>query len=116
MTRRTGCLTERTCLRKQKPDPSGEEVAAKELVRLAREPGLSLTGPGGLLKQHGQRQAESADVAHQMLVVGGKQGDPGMTGSRKMPVEARRCQQCPKPEHGLGDGQAAEGEAGDEPA
>ena len=34
----------------KKPDPSAEEVAAKELVRLAREQGLSLTGPDGLLK------------------------------------------------------------------
>lgn len=30
---------------KKKPDPSAEEVAAKALVRLAREQGLSLTGP-----------------------------------------------------------------------
>jgi len=36
---------------KKKPDPSAEETAAKELVRLAREQGLSLTGPDGLLKQ-----------------------------------------------------------------
>ena len=35
---------------KKKPDPSAEEVAAKELVRLAQEQGLSLTGPDGLLK------------------------------------------------------------------
>ena len=36
---------------KKKPEPSAEETAAKELVRLAREQGLSLTGPDGLLKQ-----------------------------------------------------------------
>jgi putative transposase len=36
---------------KTKPDPSAEEIAAKELVRLAKEQGLSLTGPDGLLKQ-----------------------------------------------------------------
>ena len=36
---------------KKKPDPSAEETAAKEPVRLASEQGLSLTGPDGLLKQ-----------------------------------------------------------------
>jgi hypothetical protein len=36
---------------KKKPEPSAEQVAAEELVRQAREPGLSLTGPDGLLKQ-----------------------------------------------------------------
>ena len=37
--------------KKNKPEPSAEETAAKELVRAAREQGLSLTGPDGLLKQ-----------------------------------------------------------------
>ena len=36
---------------KEKPEPTAEQVAAEELVRRAREQGLSLTGPGGLLKQ-----------------------------------------------------------------
>jgi len=36
---------------KKKPEPSAEQAAAEELVRRAREQGLSLTGPGGLLKQ-----------------------------------------------------------------
>ncbi len=30
---------------KRKPEPSAEELAALELVRLAKERGLSLTGP-----------------------------------------------------------------------
>ena len=30
---------------KKKPEPSAEEIAAKEWVRLAKEQGLSLTGP-----------------------------------------------------------------------
>ncbi len=34
---------------KKKPEPSAGEVAAKELVRLAKEQGLSPTGPDGLL-------------------------------------------------------------------
>src|ERR1700734_16960 len=36
---------------KKKPEPNAEQVAAEELVRQAREQGLSLTGPDGLLKQ-----------------------------------------------------------------
>jgi putative transposase len=35
----------------KKPEPTAEQVAAEELVRRAREQGLSLTGPDGLLKQ-----------------------------------------------------------------
>jgi len=35
----------------KKPEASAEQVAAEELVRRAREQGLSLTGPDGLLKQ-----------------------------------------------------------------
>jgi transposase-like protein len=45
---------------KKKPDPSAEEVAAKELVRLAQEQGLSLTGPDGLLKQFTKTVLETA--------------------------------------------------------
>ena len=36
---------------KVKAEPSAEERVAEELVRRAREQGLSLTGPDGLLKQ-----------------------------------------------------------------
>jgi putative transposase len=35
----------------KKAEPGAEAEAARELVRLARERGLSLTGPDGLLKQ-----------------------------------------------------------------
>ena len=45
---------------KRKPEPSAEETAAKELVRLAREQGLSLTGPEGLLKQFTKSVLETA--------------------------------------------------------
>ena len=45
---------------KKKPESSAEEVAAKELVRLAREQGLSLTGPDGLLKQFTKSVLETA--------------------------------------------------------
>src|ERR1700744_1976068 len=36
---------------KKKPEATAEQAAAEELVRRAREQGLSLTGPDGLLKQ-----------------------------------------------------------------
>jgi putative transposase len=45
---------------KRKPDPSAEEIAARELVRLAKEQGLSLTGPEGLLKQFTKNVLETA--------------------------------------------------------
>ncbi len=45
---------------KKKPEPSAEEIAAKELVRLAKEQGLSLTGPDGLLKQFTKNVLETA--------------------------------------------------------
>jgi hypothetical protein len=37
--------------RKDKPEPTAAERVAEELVARAREQGLSLTGPDGLLKQ-----------------------------------------------------------------
>jgi putative transposase len=45
---------------KKKPEPSAEEIAARELVRLAKERGLSLTGPDGLLKQFTKNVLETA--------------------------------------------------------
>jgi putative transposase len=45
---------------KKKPELSAEEIAAKELVRLAEEQGLSLTGPDGLLKQFTKTVLETA--------------------------------------------------------
>ena len=44
----------------KKPEPSAEQVAAEELVRQAREQGLSLTGPDGLLKQLTKVMIETA--------------------------------------------------------
>jgi len=46
--------------RKQKPEPTPEEQVAEELVRRAREQGLSLTGPDGLLKQLTKTMLETA--------------------------------------------------------
>jgi putative transposase len=46
--------------KKDKPEPTPEERAAEELVRHAREQGLSLTGPDGLLKQLTKMVLETA--------------------------------------------------------
>jgi hypothetical protein len=45
---------------KKKNVSSAEEIAAKELVRSAREQGLSLTGPDGLLKLFTKNVLETA--------------------------------------------------------
>jgi putative transposase len=45
---------------KKRPEPSAEEAAARELVRMAKEQGLSLTGPDGLLKQITKSVLETA--------------------------------------------------------
>ena len=45
---------------KKKPEASAEQMAAEELVRQAREQGLSLTGPDGLLKQLTKVMIETA--------------------------------------------------------
>jgi putative transposase len=46
--------------KKKRPEPTAEEVAAQELVRQAREQGLSLTGPDGLLRQLTKTVLETA--------------------------------------------------------
>ena len=48
------------CAKKKKPRASAEEIAARELVRQAKEQGLSLTGPDGLLKQFTKTVLETA--------------------------------------------------------
>jgi putative transposase len=46
--------------RKEKPEPTAEQRVAEELVARAREQGLSLTGPDGLLKQLTKTVLETA--------------------------------------------------------
>jgi putative transposase len=46
--------------KKTKAEPSAQEQVAEELVRRAREQGLSLTGPDGLLKQLTKTVLETA--------------------------------------------------------
>jgi putative transposase len=45
---------------RKKQEPTAEELAAEEMVRRAREQGLSLTGPDGLLKQLNKTVLETA--------------------------------------------------------
>jgi hypothetical protein len=47
-------------VKKKTAEPSAEARAAAELVRLAKEQGLSLTGPDGLLKQFTKNVLETA--------------------------------------------------------
>ena len=46
--------------KKDKPEPTAEQKLAEELVTRAREQGVSLTGPGGLLKQLTKTVIETA--------------------------------------------------------
>src|SRR6201994_2082973 len=46
--------------KKDKPQPSAEQKLAEELVARAREQGVSLTGPDGLLKQLTKTVLETA--------------------------------------------------------
>lgn len=67
----------------KKSEPSAEEMAARELVRLAKEQGLSLTGPGGLLKQFTKSVLETALNEEMTEHLGHEKNraDPGRDGS-----------------------------------
>ena len=56
----TATLDGVTSKRKDKPELTAEQRAAEELVRRAREQGLSLTGPDGLLRQLTKTVLETA--------------------------------------------------------
>ena len=66
---------------KKKPEPSAEQEAATELVRLAKEKGLSLTGPEGLLKQLTKSVIESALGEEMTEHLGYEKHDPAGIGS-----------------------------------
>lgn len=53
-------MTTLDAVAKKKAEASAEELAAAELVRMAKEQGLSLTGPDGLLKQFTKTVLETA--------------------------------------------------------
>src|SRR5690349_5673904 len=67
--------------RKKKPEPSAEAAAAAELVRLAKEQGLSLTGPDGLLKQLTKVVLETALAEEMTEHLGYAKHDPAGAGS-----------------------------------
>ena len=56
----TATLNDVNLNKEKKSEPSAEEIAARELVRLAKEKGLSLTGLDGLLKQFTKTVLETA--------------------------------------------------------
>jgi putative transposase len=67
---------------KRKPaEVSGEQQAATELVRLAKEQGLSLTGPDGLLKQLTKSVIESALSEEMTEHLGYEKHDPAGIGA-----------------------------------
>jgi transposase-like protein len=67
--------------RKKKAEPSAEQQAAAELVRLARERGLSLTGPDGLLKQLTKTVLETALNEEMTEHLGYAKSDPAGAGA-----------------------------------
>ena len=78
----------------KKPQPSAEETAARELVRLAKEQGLSLTGPDGLLKQFTKSVLETALNEEMTDIWAMRRTAPTMGGTRRMCVTGpgrRRC-------------------------
>ena len=56
----TATLDGVTSKKKDKPEPTAEQKLAEELVARAREQGVSLTGPEGLLKQLTRTVLETA--------------------------------------------------------
>jgi putative transposase len=66
---------------KKPAEQSAEQQAAAELVRLARERGLALTGPDGLLKQLTKSVIESALSEETTEHLGYEKRDPAGVGS-----------------------------------
>jgi transposase-like protein len=66
---------------KKRPEPSAEAKAAAELVRAAKEQGLSLTGPDGLLKQLTKTVLETALNEEMTEHLGYAKHDPAGTRS-----------------------------------
>jgi len=67
--------------KKEPAEQSAEQQAATELVRLARERGLSLTGPDGLLKQLTKTVLESALNEEMTEHLGYEKHDPAGAGT-----------------------------------
>src|SRR5947209_19002535 len=67
--------------KKKQVEQSAEQQAAVELVRLAREQGLSLTGPDGLLKQLTKTVLETALSEEMTEHLGYEKHDPAGAGT-----------------------------------
>jgi len=67
--------------KKKQAEQSAEQQAAAELVRLAKEQGLSLTGPDGLLKQLTKTVIESALAEEMTEHLGYEKHDPAGAGT-----------------------------------
>ena len=79
--------------KRKRPEPSAEEKLAEELVARAREQGLSLTGPDGLLKQLTKTVLETAldqelteHLGHEKGAAAGNQAGNVRNGSRPKTV------------------------------
>lgn len=70
--------------RKEPAEVSAEQQAATELVRLAREQGLSLTGPDGLLKQLTKSVIETALGEEMTEHLGYEKHDPAGVGAENI--------------------------------
>jgi putative transposase len=66
---------------KKKPELSAEQEAVAELVRMAKEKGLSLTGPDGLLKQLTKSVIETALGEEMTDHLGYEKHDPAGIGA-----------------------------------
>jgi len=62
--------------KKERPEQSAEMNAATELVRMAKEQGLALTGPNGLLKQLTKTVIETALNEEMTEHLGYEKNDP----------------------------------------
>jgi putative transposase len=67
--------------KKKQAEQSAEQLAAVELVRMAKEQGLSLTGPDGLLKQFTKTVLETALGEEMTEHLGYEKHDPGGAGT-----------------------------------
>jgi putative transposase len=67
--------------KKKEGEQSAEQQAAAELVRLAKEQGLSITGPGGLLKQLTKTLIETALNEEMTEHLGYEKHDPAGAGT-----------------------------------
>ena len=67
--------------RRRRAEQSAEQQAAAELVRLAKEQGLSLTGPDGLLKQLTKTVIETSLNEEMTEHLGYEKHDPAGAGT-----------------------------------